>query len=165
MRKEFRRNVIPIDSITQACNMKMDAAWRDYGNDLGVVGRLQSLPPEPERKEALEIRPLQLVRTCKKLALDKKGEDVLILDLRGLSSVTDFFVICHGTSRRHVQAIAENIRFGMRNLAVPEAHFEGFTEGRWVVLDYINAIVHVFDEEMRKTYQLEELWGDATRIE
>jgi len=105
------------------------------------------------------------VHACKNFALDKKGEDALILDLRGLSSVTDYFLICHGTSRRHVQAIAENIRFGMRKLRVPEAHLEGFTEGRWVVLDYIDAIVHVFDEEMRKTYQLEELWGDAARIE
>ena len=119
----------------------------------------------PKQEEAFEIRPLELVRACKKLALDKKGEDVLVLDLRGLSSVTDYFVICHGTSRRHVQALAENIRFGMRNLSVPEAHLEGFAEGRWVVLDYIDAIVHVFDEQMRETYQLEELWGDAARIE
>lgn len=118
-----------------------------------------------ERKEALEIRPLDLVRTCKELALDKKGEDLVVLDLRGLSSVTDYFVVCHGASRRHVQAIAENVRFGMRKLSVPEAHMEGFPEGRWVVLDYIDAIVHVFDEEMRTTYQLEELWGEAARIE
>ncbi len=118
-----------------------------------------------EYKEVPEIRPLQLARTCKELALDKKGEDILILDLRGLSSVTDYFVICHGASRRHVQAIAENIRVGLKKVNVRDAHMEGFPEGRWVVLDYIEAIVHVFDEEMRRTYQLEELWGDAARIE
>ncbi|NQT84489.1 ribosome silencing factor [bacterium] len=111
------------------------------------------------------MRPLQLARTCKKLALDKKGEDALILNLRGLSSVTDFFVICHGTSRRHVQAIADNIRFGMKELSLREAHMEGFAEARWVVLDYFDAIVHIFDEETRETYRLEELWGDAARIE
>jgi ribosome-associated protein len=116
-------------------------------------------------EEALEIRPLQLARTCRELALDKKAEDVLVLDLGGLSSVTDFFVICHGTSRRHVQAIAENIAVGLKKLKVRESHMEGFPEGRWVVLDYIEAIVHIFDEETRKTYQLEELWGDAARIE
>lgn len=124
-----------------------------------------SVVARPQQKEVPAITPLQLVRNCRELALDKKGEDVIILDLRGLSSVTDYFVICHGTSRRHVQAISENIRFGMRKLRVREAHEEGFTEGRWVVLDYIEAIVHVFDEQMRKTYQLEELWGDAARVE
>ena len=116
-------------------------------------------------KETVEIRPLQLVRTCKELALDKKGEELLILDLRGLSTVTDYFVICHGTSRRHVQAIAENIRTGLKHLDILETHMEGFPEGRWIVLDYMEAIVHVFDEEMRTTYRLEELWGDAARIE
>lgn len=118
-----------------------------------------------QQKGAFEIRILQLARTCKKLALDKKGEDVVILDLRGLSTVTDCFVICHGTSRRHVQAIAENIRYGMRALRVPELHMEGFAEARWVVLDYFDAIVHIFDAETRETYRLEELWGDAERIE
>lgn len=117
------------------------------------------------QKESLEITSLQFVRTCKKLALDKKAEDLLLLDLRGLSSVTDFFVICHGTSRRHVQAVAENIRIGLKKLKVTGEHVEGFEEGRWVVLDYIDAIVHIFDEETRKMYQLEELWGDAARIE
>jgi ribosome-associated protein len=116
-------------------------------------------------KELIEIRPLQLAKTCRQLAFDKKGERVLILDLRGLSSVTDFFVICHGTSRRHVQAIAENIRVGLKHRKVSDAHIEGAAEGRWIVLDYIDAIVHVFDEQMRDTYRLEDLWGDAARVE
>jgi ribosome-associated protein len=119
----------------------------------------------PKAKDPIQIRPLQLAKTCKQLALDKKGEGVLILDLRGLSSVTDFFVMCHGTSRRHVQAIAENIRVGLKKRKVSEAHIEGVSEGRWIVLDYIDAIVHVFDQEMRDTYRLEDLWGDAARVE
>ncbi len=82
-----------------------------------------------------------------------------------MSSVTDFFVICHGTSRKHVQAIAENIRVGLKSKKVSDAHIEGVSEGRWIVLDYIDAIVHVFDEEMRDTYRLEDLWGDAARVE
>ena len=135
----------------------------------GVGSTLRAGPAGVRRhqnqKESLEITSLQLVRTCKKLALDKKAEDVLLLDLRGLSSVTDYFVICHGTSRRHVQAVAENVRFGLKNLKVAGEHVEGFAEGRWVVLDYIDAIVHIFDEETRKMYRLEELWGDAARIE
>lgn len=97
--------------------------------------------------------------------MDKKGEGVVVLDLRGLSSVTDYFVICHGTSRRHVQAISENIRLGLKKREIAEAHAEGEAEGRWVVLDYIDAIVHIFDEETRDIYRLEELWGDASRIE
>jgi ribosome-associated protein len=129
-----------------------------------MAGRNDRKPHE-EYKEVPEIRPLQLARTCKEFALDKKGEDILILDLRGLSSVTDYFVICHGTSRRHVQTIAEHIRLSMKKRDLPEAHMEGFPEGRWVVLDYIEAIVHVFDRETRKIYQLEELWGDAARVE
>ena len=87
--------------------------------------------PHVERKEVPEIRPLQLARSCKELALDKKGEDILILDLRGLSSVTDYFVICHGTSRRHVQTIAEHIRLGLKKRDLREAHTEGFPEGRF----------------------------------
>jgi len=144
----------------------VNAAHREREAEAAAVGAVQSYSlSHAKREEALEIRPLQLAKTCKKLALDKKAEDLLILDLRGLSSVTDFFVICHGTSRRHVQAIAENIRIGLKKRKVTEAHIEGAPEGRWIVLDYIDAIVHVFDEEMRNTYRLEHLWGDAARIE
>jgi ribosome-associated protein len=138
------------------CHRSTDAA---HESDRPASGRRAA------GKETLDIRPLQLAKTCRDLALDKKGEGVVVLDLRGLSSVTDYFVICHGTSRRHVQAISENIRVGLKQREVSAAHAEGETEGRWVVLDYIDAIVHIFDEEMRDLYRLEDLWGDAARIE
>ncbi len=100
------------------------------------------------------------------MALDKKAEEPLILDLRGISTITDYFVICSGTSARHTRTIAENIIHNLKNNhKIIGHHIEGLSEGRWVAIDYIDVIVHVFDEETRNIYQLEQLWGDAEKVE
>ena len=96
---------------------------------------------------------------------DKKGEGVVILDVRGLSSVTDFFVICTATSERHSRTLAEHIRKSFREENIMAYHVDGLPEGLWVVVDYIEFILHIFVEEKRKLYALEKLWGDAKRIE
>ena len=89
-----------------------------------------------------------------------------MLDLRGLSDVTDFFVICHGSSDRQVLAIAQGIEEGLiRNLKRRAAHIEGRRRAQWVLLDYIDFVVHVFVEEKREFYRLERLWGDAPQLE
>lgn len=98
-------------------------------------------------------------------ARDRKAEDVVALDLRGLSDVTDTFVICHGTSNRQVAAIVENIE---RRLSCEAGrkptHIEGLPRSEWVLLDYIDFVVHVFLHEKREFYRLERLWGDAPAV-
>ena len=103
---------------------------------------------------------------CIEAAQDKKAEDLVVLDLRGLSDITDFFVICHGSSERQVLAITDAIeeRLG-RNSAIHPNHVEGRKVGEWVLMDYFDFIVHIFVENKRAFYRLERLWGDAPRPE
>jgi ribosome-associated protein len=90
----------------------------------------------------------------------------VLLDLRGLSDVTDYFIICHGTSDRHVLAVTESIEERLRrDLDSRPAHIEGQRAAEWVLLDYIDFVVHVFVDEKRAFYRLESLWGDAPRHE
>jgi ribosome-associated protein len=91
---------------------------------------------------------------------------VVVLDLRGISDVTDWFVICHGTSDRQVRAIADAIeeRLG-RSLRSKPVHVEGRRTCEWVLMDYIDFVVHVFLEDKREFYRLERLWGDAPRVD
>lgn len=98
-------------------------------------------------------------------ARDRKGQDVVVLDLRGLSSATDFFLIATGTSDIHVRGIAENIIEALKRDGVRPDHVEGLRGGRWVLIDYIDFVVHVFHHAARSFYQLETLWGDAPRLD
>ena len=95
-------------------------------------------------------------------ALEKKGLDLRLLEISELSSLTDYLLIVTGRSDRQVQAIAEAIRLGLKeeHALLPLA-IEGMSEGRWVLLDYGEVMVHVFQEQARKFYNLEELWADA----
>jgi ribosome-associated protein len=94
-------------------------------------------------------------------ALSKKAENVVSLDLRGLTTTCDFFVICEGTSDVHVKAIADAIVEGMKDHDERPWHVEGYEAKKWILIDYVNIVVHVFDVETRDYYQLERLWGDA----
>jgi ribosome-associated protein len=94
-------------------------------------------------------------------ALSKKAENVLTMDLRGLTSTCDFFVIASGTSDVQVKAIADAVKNGLSDEGEKPWHVEGYEGKRWVLLDYVDVVVHVFDEETRDYYQLERLWGDA----
>ncbi len=99
-------------------------------------------------------------------ALDKKAEDIVVLDLRNLSDVTDFFVICHGTSDRQVLTIADSVEERLiQSLGVKPSSVEGRRTSEWILMDYIDFVVHVFVEEKREFYRLERLWGDAPRID
>jgi ribosome-associated protein len=95
------------------------------------------------------------------LALTKKAENVLSMELKGLTSTCDFFVIATGTSDVQVKAIADAISRGLTELGEKPWHVEGYEGKRWILLDYVDVVVHVFDEETRDYYQLERLWGDA----
>ncbi len=100
------------------------------------------------------------------LADEKKAEELVVLDLGGRVSYCDYFVICNGTNRRHVRAIAESVleRLKTEHGLAPISS-EGFESARWVLLDFGDVVIHIFDESMRGFYDLEGLWADAARVE
>jgi len=97
-------------------------------------------------------------------ALDKKGQDVVVLDLRDTPAFTDFFVLCSGLNPRQVKAIADAVEETLRASKVRPAHVEGYDRAEWVLMDFFNFIVHVFTPQTRTFYGLERLWGDAERL-
>ena len=97
-------------------------------------------------------------------ALSRKAEGLVVLDVRGLTSIADAFVICSGRSNRQASAIAENIQKFLRERNIRPLHVEGAKEGHWVLMDYGDVIIHVFYEATRFFYDLEGLWADARRI-
>ncbi len=96
-----------------------------------------------------------------KFASDKKAKDILLLNMERLSSVTDYFVICSASNSILVQAIADNVEDKMAELETFPIHKEGYAEGRWILLDYGDVVVHIFLNEERDFYNLEQLWADA----
>lgn len=118
--------------------------------------------PEPD------IIPLtdtaQRVREAVSAAEDRKAVDLKVLHLQKISDFTDYFMICSGTSERQVQAIADAVQEKLREGRVRPLHVEGYNRGQWVLIDYGDLVVHVFQEEPRRHYALERLWGDAPDV-
>lgn len=115
-----------------------------------------------------EMTPGDVPRSVQRiveLAQELKAHDVVVLDLRGISSATDHFVLASGRSDTQVKAIADNIIDEMKKEGERPAHVEGLQGGRWVLVDFIDVVVHVFHPQSRDFYQLENLWGDAPRWE
>jgi ribosome-associated protein len=104
------------------------------------------------------------VRTAARAALDRKALDLVILDVHGLSSVTDYFLVCSGRSTTHLRTITDGIREEMKAVDVRVLHAEGTPESGWMLLDYGDVLVHAFLEETRVYYALERLWGDAPSV-
>jgi ribosome-associated protein len=120
-----------------------------------------------EVKKIVKLDPEEsLVRMCAEGALDKKAEDVVVLDMRKISSFTDFFLIVSGTSEPQLKAIAGSIREKVRSVTGlrPIAE-DGFPISQWVIIDYGSVIIHIFHKDKRDLYGLESLWGDAGRLE
>lgn len=107
----------------------------------------------------------KLALRCRELADNKKAEDIVILDVREVSSVTDYFVIASGTSEPHLRAIVDEITDRLReDQQLRPRAIDGALQTAWVVLDYFDVIVHVMRQDLRERYDLETLWGDAPRI-
>jgi ribosome-associated protein len=107
----------------------------------------------------------KLALLCREYADNRKAEDVVVLDVRDLSSVTDYFVIASGTSEPHLRAIVEEITSRLREEhELRPVRTDGSTQGAWVVLDFFDVIVHVMRSDAREHYDLEGLWGDAKRL-
>lgn len=115
------------------------------------------------RKQELESKKLALL--CGELAENKKAEDIVILDVRKLSNVTDFFVIASATTEPHLRAIADEILEKLWELHKLKPYsVDGERPITWLVLDYIDVVVHIFRSDLRSHYDLEGLWGDAPRV-
>ncbi len=112
----------------------------------------------------MEITSRRLAHLAGEFALEKKAFDVKILDLRKLSSVCDFFVVCSANVEVHAKAIADWIMENLQKRGINFWHNEGYQACRWILLDYVDVVIHIFLPEVREFYALEKLWGDA-RIE
>ncbi len=107
----------------------------------------------------------QTLNTIAQIIFDKKGTNILALDVRGLSCLTDYVIIAEGAVNRHVCAIAEAVQKGMKEKGEKVLYFEGMKEGDWVVLDFGHVMVHIFDPQTREKYQLEQLWQKADIVD
>jgi ribosome-associated protein len=103
-------------------------------------------------------------RRAAEICMDHKANDVVLLDLAGITDMTDFFIVASGTSDTHVRSIAEHVKSEMAAAGVEVQASEGEVQGRWVVLDFVDFVVHVFHPSLRSFYQLERLWGDAPAV-
>ncbi len=105
-----------------------------------------------------------LAKECAGLALTKKAKEILILDVRKLTSITDYFVICSGRSSIHVETITASIVSQLKGKGIRPLHIEGEKQAQWVLIDYVGTIVHVFYDETRKFYGLEKLWAEGKKV-
>jgi ribosome-associated protein len=110
------------------------------------------------------LDPNSLARLAVQIASDKKAEDLLMLDIRGLSVIADYFVICTGTSDRQVRAISKELQEQLKAQGARPSHVEGMDAANWVLLDYGSVIIHVFDPATRDYYRLERHWAEAPRV-
>lgn len=111
------------------------------------------------------VSGLQFAKEAARIADDSRAENVVILDLRGICSVTDFFVIATGTSDRQMRAIIDQIAEYGKRVGQMRFGLSGYDTATWVLADYIDVVVHLFDAQRRQYYDLELLWGDAPRID
>lgn len=110
------------------------------------------------------VNSLESAQLMAEAADEKKAFDILILDLRGLTYLADYFVICSGSNTTQVGAIADQIMQNLARHGVRTSHVEGQTGSAWLLMDYGDVVVHIFDEQTRIYYSLEKLWNDAPRV-
>jgi ribosome-associated protein len=117
-------------------------------------------------QQAPEMSPERLAQLAASYAADKKAIDIRVLDLRGVSSYTDFFVVCSGNTDRQSKAIHDAVHEGLKkdHRQFPR-RVEGVGESRWILMDYFDIVVHIFVPEVREFYRLEQLWGDVPRLD
>lgn len=113
------------------------------------------------RRTQAERDALSVAEAAAALALTKKADEVLILDLRAVSAAADYFVIASAGSDVQVKAVVDAVVEGLEKSGLPVWHVEGYSNRRWVLIDLVDVVVHVFDHEARRFYGLERLWGDA----
>jgi len=107
--------------------------------------------------QATDARIRQIVETLQ----EKKALDILLMDLRSLTDTADYFILCSGTSDQHVRSLASDLAEKLKEIDDPPWHIEGYSTRRWVLIDCVDIVVHIFRQEAREFYALERLWGDA----
>ncbi len=113
----------------------------------------------------MKKKVLNMLDAVAQAIFDKKGSNILALDVRGISSVTDYYIIAEGSIERHVVALADAIQEKLGKLGEKPVHVEGDREGDWLIIDYVDFVIHLFVPEVREKYALEELWHDAEVVD
>ena len=114
------------------------------------------------KKNELKKQVSAAIQAC----LDKKGEELSILEMeKGSGAFTDYFVLCSGTNPRQIQAIADEVELRLKTAGLRPTHVEGYNQAEWVLVDYVDFVVHVFSEKARKFYDLERLWKSAKHLQ
>src|SRR5579859_7365031 len=114
------------------------------------------------KKSSLKSHVAEAIAACQ----DKKADEISIRELeKGSGAFTDYFVVCSGTNPRQIQAIADEVELRLKRTGLYPAHIEGYRQAEWVLLDYVDFVVHVFAEKARRYYELERLWKSAKRLE
>ena len=127
--------------------------------------RSRPISHQPPPTDSPFARSLELALAAARTAEDNRGEDIVVLDMRELTPVFDYFVIVPGNSRRQLHAISEEIEHVLEDeLKDKRMGIEGYDESRWILLDYGNVVIHLFDQETREFYALEDFWGQAARV-
>jgi ribosome-associated protein len=118
----------------------------------------------PMHDASLQLTPEETVAAVADLAADRKALDIVQLDLRGMIGYADYFVICSGRTDRQTRAIHDAIHEGMKARGILPRRVEGVSEARWILMDYLDVVVHVFTPDTREYYRLEQLWGEAPSL-
>jgi ribosome-associated protein len=118
----------------------------------------------PTRDASRQLSPEEMAAAIADLAADRKALDIVQLDLRGMIGYADYFVICSGRTDRQTRAIHDAIHEGLKARGVLPRRVEGVTESRWILMDYLDVVVHVFTPDTREYYRLEQLWGEAPSL-
>ncbi|HEY3041867.1 MAG TPA: ribosome silencing factor [Pyrinomonadaceae bacterium] len=142
--------------------MKHNSTAKEQSLHPTTSGNLQ-LRPTPAEPVKVELD--DRIRMALSAASEKKAINSVVLDLREIASFTDYFIITSGTNERQVQAISDDVVETLKKAGTPAARVEGYKSAEWILLDYGDFVVHVFDEKARKFYDLERLWRESRRVE
>jgi len=123
---------------------------------------LAKTPVSPKRPSLQAVK--KTIKIIAQLARDKKAEDIVVLDIRKLANFCDYFIICSGTSDRHVKAIADGVQDGLKEAGLSIGKIQGYREGKWVIVDSSDIVVHVFEKANREFYGLEYLWQGGKKV-
>jgi ribosome-associated protein len=110
------------------------------------------------------MTPLEIALACRTALEENKGREIVVLDLRTLSNVTDYFVIVSGSSQPHLRALQDGVHAALKAAGIHSYRRSSDPEGAWMCLDYVDVVVHIMSEEAREYYTLEELWGEAPQV-
>ena len=136
-----------------------------HAESLGVAPPTEATLPERKRPVMTSEAAREFAIECARMMRDDKCEDIVLLDLRGVSPICDFFVIATGTSDRQMRAVADHIKQMAKQRGEAPYSVSGYDESTWIVIDYVDVILHLFDADQRTYYDLDSLWGDSPQVE